>query len=373
MNVKDHKWYSPFLFLVGAILSFADPITDILSLVEFYRNDHKTWFGVGLAFVILPCLLFSILVLLKEVVDQSHGEDEGTCTMVNCCCIRTIARGLHPFFAGVARLQGFAFSLKKWWRGDDANDAEKLEKGNDLLLYIYASILFESVLESAPQFIIQLYAMNVQEQPVHIIQIISLPVSFLCLNWAFVMIDEMVWFNEEELGDLTLRHKIFIFITHFFLLSSRLFAVCYFTVTFKWWVMGVLLFHTFVIIIAKTILSQCSIGDREGCTVLLGLHWLRDDVSVMDSVSSENASRIVPFSNVLTVIENLVMILIFYFSQHSNSWFSLPVTVCVCLFSVIGSTMRIAGFRVFSEQERGRYAMDSPSSKNNNSAPAEIV
>ena len=242
MNVKDLEWYSPFVFLVGAILSFADPITDILSLVEFYRNDHKTWFGVGVAFVILLCLLFSIWVLSKEIVDKSHGEDEGTCTTVNCCCIscicrsciRTIARGLQPFSAALARLEGFAFSLKKWCRGDDANDAEKIEKGNDLLLYIYASVLFESVLESAPQFIIQLYAMNVQEQPVHIIQMISLPVSFLCLNWAFVMIDEMVWFNEEELGDLTLRRKIFIFITHFFLLSSRLFAVCYFTVTFKW-------------------------------------------------------------------------------------------------------------------------------------------
>ena len=48
MLVKDLKWYSPFVFFVGAILSFADPITDILTLVEFYRADHKTWFGVGL-------------------------------------------------------------------------------------------------------------------------------------------------------------------------------------------------------------------------------------------------------------------------------------------------------------------------------------
>ena len=124
--------------------------------------------------------------------------------------------------------------------------------------------------------------------------------------------------------------------------------------------------------IAKTIMS-CSIGDCEGCMVLLGLHWLRDDVSVMDSVSSENASVIVPFSNVLFLVENFVMILIFYFSQHSNSWFSLPVTVCVCLFSVIGSTMRIAGFCVFSGQERDRHVMDPPSNSNNNSAPAEIV
>ena len=42
MEVNDLKWYSPFLFLLGAILSFADQITDILTLVEFYHTDHKT-------------------------------------------------------------------------------------------------------------------------------------------------------------------------------------------------------------------------------------------------------------------------------------------------------------------------------------------
>ena len=32
MEEKDLKWYSPFVFFVGAILSFADPITGILTL-----------------------------------------------------------------------------------------------------------------------------------------------------------------------------------------------------------------------------------------------------------------------------------------------------------------------------------------------------
>ena len=379
MRVKDLKWYSPFVFLVGAILSFADPITDIITLVEFYRNDHKTWFGVGLAFVILPCLVFPILVYGKED-HECPGEGEGTFTMITYCrcCTRSMACGLHPFSAALARLEGFAFSLKKWWRGDDKNDAGKIEKGNALLLYIYLSVLFESVLESAPQFILQLYAMNAQEEPVHIIQMISLPVSFLSLNWAFVMIDEMVWFDDEfsdlvHLGDLTLRRKIFILLTHFFLLSSRLFAVCYFTVTFKWWVISVLLSHTFAIITADTILS-CSncVCDSYIVFLFLGLHWLRDDVSVL-AESSEGHLLIVLFSNVLSVIENFVMILMFYFSRHSNSWFSLPVTVCVCLFSAIGSTMRIAGLYVFIKQERGKDVMNPQSNSSDNSAPAEMI
>ena len=64
MEVEDLVWYSPFVFFGGAILSFADPITDILTVVEFYRSDHKTWFGVGLTFFLLPCFAYPLLFIL---------------------------------------------------------------------------------------------------------------------------------------------------------------------------------------------------------------------------------------------------------------------------------------------------------------------
>ena len=51
MEVEDLVWYSPFVFFGGAILSFADPITDILTVMEFDLAGHKTRFGVGLTFV----------------------------------------------------------------------------------------------------------------------------------------------------------------------------------------------------------------------------------------------------------------------------------------------------------------------------------
>ncbi|XP_015750461.1 PREDICTED: uncharacterized protein LOC107330350 [Acropora digitifera] len=364
MKVKDLKWYSPCLFLAGAILSVADPITDILTLVEFYRNDHKTLFGVGLFFIILPCLAFVILVTVKEIGGYFPEEEEGDINIL--CFARTVACGLHPFTAAFARLQGFVFSFKKWRGADDENDVN----GDHILIYIDLFLLFESVLEAAPQFIVQLYAINAQEEPVQIIQMISLLVSFLNLNWAFVITDEMLCFEEWE---FTLRRKIFIFLAEFLLLSSRIFAVCYFTVTFKWWVIGVLLFHTFVIVIAKTFLCCYeTIWDTLPVPLViisLGLHWLKDDAFVC----TKSRLQGVLLSNVLFVIENVVMILVFYFSQHSNSWFSLPVTVCVCSFSVLGSTMKIAGWYVFSEQERSQYVVDPKSNSNKHSALAEMM
>ena len=58
MAENELKWYRILEVLFGTILSIADPITDVLTLVEFYRTDHKTWFGVGLTFIILPTLFF---------------------------------------------------------------------------------------------------------------------------------------------------------------------------------------------------------------------------------------------------------------------------------------------------------------------------
>ena len=49
--------------------------------------------------------------------------------------------------------------------------------------------------------------------------------------------------------------------------------------------------------------------------------------------------RILNFA--LFVISNYFMILMFHFSQSSNAWYALPVTVFVCAFSVFWCIMRI--------------------------------
>ena len=55
------------------------------------------------------------------------------------------------------------------------------------------------------------------------------------------------------------------------------------------------------------------------------------------------------FSNVLFVIENITMILLFYFSHFPHTWYALPVTICVCLLTVLGAIMRLAHFSFLSK------------------------
>ena len=345
MEEEDLKWYSPFVLLVGAILSFADPITDILTLVEFYRADHITWFGVGLTFVLLPCLAFPV------------GYQARSMELSPSCCVRTAFCALHPFSAAFARLEALFHCLKNWWYKDKI-DSHSDSKAEDVLGYIFFAVLFEAVLECAPQFIIQLYAIIVQEEPAAIIQIISLPISFLTLAWAFTATDKMSLAECEIIPSsdaLKVKHQLALYATHLLLLSSRLFAICYFTVSYKWWVIGVLIVHCCVMVIATVIQNRDEYSwdaTKVFFTLLfMGIHSLRDDFTYITIEADENrAIRNVYFSHILFVLENFFMILTFYFTYHSNAWYSLPVTVCVCVFSVLGSTMRVCLSRWLSKR-----------------------
>ncbi|XP_066029825.1 XK-related protein 6-like [Pocillopora verrucosa] len=348
MEVKDLKWYSPFVFFAGAILSFADPITDILTLVEFYRADHKVWFGVGLTFVLLPCLAFPLAFHQLHISAPSLSPSN---------LARTALCTLHPFSAAFARLEAFLLSLKKC-RSKDETDLYFSVKAEGVLSYIDFAVLIEAVFECAPQFIIQLYAISVQEEPVAIIQIISLLISFLTLTWAFTATDKMSLVENNIIQSssyLNVKHQLALYGTHLLLLSSRLFAICYFTVSYKWWVIGVLMVHCCVMVIATVIQNRdkvnCDASHVLFTLLFMGIHSLRDDFTNITIGADKNrAIRIGYFSHILFVLENFFMILMSYFTYHPNAWYSLPVTVCVCVFSVLGSTMRICLLRCLSKR-----------------------
>jgi len=364
------KWYSVFVLLVGVILSFADPITDILTLVEFYRADHKTWFGVGLAFVILPCLFFPVPYCMNEDEEFKHY------TRVRKC-VQTLLCGCHPFSAALKRLEGFVFYLKQLMRGDEIDSHRRTMTEDDIQRNIFPYVSFESVLEAAPQFVIQLYAMNVQEEPVTVVQIISLPVSFVSLAWAFTTVDLEVHRREGNGNAWKVEYKLALFVTQVLLLSSRLFAICYFTVSYKWWVMGVLFLHIFVLVITDTVWicqrSLCLFDVSFIFILLYCLNWLRDDVSGMMRLllivrdNKKELGRMQLFSNVLFGLENLVMILLYYFSQHSSNWYSLPVTACVCVLSVIGAVIRVILFHFLYKDLDDEIVIDSQLNNSKNS------
>ena len=348
MAEKELKWYDIFVVLFGTILSFADPITDILTLVEFYRADHKTWFGVGLTFIILPSLFFLIANwnFERERDDKALEQKECQCTVWKY--IHVLVLGCNPLLPAWLKLQTLYCYLKKLLKLRKTD--EELE---GLMVWSKFAVLIEAALESAPQFIIQLYAMAVQQKSVSITQMVSLPVSFLSLAWASTVADELLHGTAEDIT-FSVRDRVLSFVTHLIILSSRLFAVALFTVSYKWWVTSVLIFHCTVITICDIVwvsTGQIFEGGKTFVLVLLScFHWLRDESSTIIHGEQFETDDDKPFirlqlvSHVLFVIENITMILLFYFSHFPHTWYSLPVTICVCLFSVLGTVMRLTHF-----------------------------
>ena len=90
-----------------------------------------------------------------------------------------------------------------------------------------------------------------------------------------------------------------------------------------------------------------------------------DNFAYSDEEEARVKQRMFLLSNILFVIENCTMILIFYrFSPFSNTWYALPVTVCVCSFSVIGAVARVAHvYFVTKKPNRGKYNPKSMSTQ----------
>ena len=364
------KWYRILEVLFGTMLSIADPITDILTLREFYRAGHKTWFGVGVTSIIFPTLFFLYGNFNIET-------DRGQWTAWKCTHVLVL--GCNPLLPAWLKLRTLIFYLKKLLnlrQGSNNTDqtGEDMYHYRELRKACKFAVLAEAALEAAPQFIIQLYAMAVQQQSVKIVQMVSLPVSFLSIAWASIVADEFLHSDEGDLK-FSVKDRVLHYVTHLFILSSRLFAVALFTVSFKWWVTSVLIFHCTVMAICDTTIWRCS---QRSCfctkiyvfvsVLFFCFHWLRDDLSMIvgdDETENSQVSQIKHFrrmqlvSNVLFVIENIIMILLFYFSHFPHTWYSLPVTICVCLFSILGAVMRLTHFYFLrKDPDDQSYEMD---------------
>ena len=349
MAENELKWYRILEVLFGTILSIADPITDVLTLVEFYRTDHKTWFGVGLTFIILPSFSF---LLINYGLNEDPRTDDEECQSKACKFTHVLVLGCNPLLPAWLKLRTLYCYLKtllKLWQGNNTDQTD--EDVDELLSLSKFGVLAEATLEAAPQFIIQLYAMAVQQQSVSIIQMVSLPVSFLSIAWASTVADEFIHRDEGDL-DFSVKDRVLLFVTHLFILSSRLFAVALFTVIYKWWVTSVLVLHCTEITICDRVWlcraqsAHSNVGRYES-VICFCLHWLRDDLSFLvigDYAEYTELLRMKLISNVLFVIENITLILLFYFSNFPHTWYSLPVTTCVCLFAVLGAVMRLTHF-----------------------------
>lgn len=375
------KWYDTIVLLVGSVLAAVDPVTDILTLREFYLKDHKIWFGVGLAFVVIPS--FILLVTSCYLQRISQGESKRSMGL-----IPGVLFGWNPLSLAYMRFKAFILcssNFKTLWQNETLED-DCREKIQQLIIDAYWSGRLEAFYESAPQFIIQLHATVVLQEQVSTIQIISLCTSLLSITWTFtddsvrkLIVLEGVRETDSIISKIITR--VVFYLSWLFHLSSRLLAITFFTVSFKWWAIAVFVFH-FIVLVAFY-----RVWGENIMIILTGLnHWQELDNKLSRAIgyllrasirntligyspepqifAKKNDSFLLITALPLfffNVIENVIMICVFYSKEEPHAWYSVPVTVSVCVFSLVGGLMKVTllyYYFILRERDRERNEQD---------------
>ena len=375
------KWYDTIVLLVGSVLAAVDPVTDILTLREFYLKDHKIWFGVGLAFVVIPS--FILLVTPCYLQRISQGESKWSMGLIPC-----VLFGWNPLSLAYMRFKAFILcssNFKTLWQNETLED-DCREKIRKQIIDAYWSGRLEAFYESAPQFIIQLHATVVLQEQVSTIQIISLCTSLLSITWTFTddSVRKLIVLEGVRETDSIISKiitTVVFYLSWLFHLSSRLLAITFFTVSFKWWAIAVFVFH-FIVLVAFYIVWGENI-----MIILTGLnHWQEPDNKLSRAIgyllrasirntligyspepqifAKKNDSflliRALPLF-FLNVIENVIMICVFYSKEEPHAWYSVPATVSVCVFSLVGGLMKVTllyYYFILRERDRERNEQD---------------
>lgn len=375
------KWYDTIVLLVGSVLAAVDPVTDILTLREFYLKDHKIWFGVGLAFVVIPS--FILLVTPCYLQRISQGESKWSMGLIPC-----VLFGWNPLSLAYMRFKAFILcssNFKTLWQNETLED-DCREKIRKQIIDAYWSGRLEAFYESAPQFIIQLHATVVLQEQVSTIQIISLCTSLLSITWTFTddSVRKLIVLEGVRETDSIISKiitTVVFYLSWLFHLSSRLLAITFFTVSFKWWAIAVFVFH-FIVLVAFYIVWGENI-----MIILTGLnHWQEPDNKLSRAIgyllrasirntligyspepqifAKKNDSFLLLWALplfFLNVIENVIMICVFYSKEEPHAWYSVPVTVSVCVFSLVGGLMKVTllyYYFILRERDRERNEQD---------------
>lgn len=296
--------------------------------------------------------------------------------------------GWNPLSLAYMRFKAFILcssNFKTLWQNETLED-DCREKIQQLIIDAYWSGRLEAFYESAPQFIIQLHATVVLQEQVSTIQIISLCTSLLSITWTFtddsvrkLIVLEGVRETDSIISKIITR--VVFYLSWLFHLSSRLLAITFFTVSFKWWAIAVFVFH-FIVLVAFY-----RVWGENIMIILTGLnHWQELDNKLSRAIgyllrasirntligyspepqifAKKNDSFLLITALPLfffNVIENVIMICVFYSKEEPHAWYSVPVTVSVCVFSLVGGLMKVTllyYYFILRERDRERNEQD---------------
>ncbi|KAL9980738.1 hypothetical protein ACROYT_G009374 [Oculina patagonica] len=346
------KWFHTFLFLFQAILSVADTTTDILTCLTYREQGNQQWFAVSLSVTLVTLTVLCVWSIIASTSRATQDTDDVEVanpdvifrsTRINvalgCLCVGPPLHSLQLFFFCACR-------FKELWKSSNGLRIEK-----DRLYYLYVHTLnlkmVEGLLESAPQLIIQVYAMVMQNsEKIELIQMISAPISFVALVWMFTSMEIL---REFENYNLKFLHNVLIFLSNVGMIAARSLAIIFFTVAFPWWLLLEFGVHWLLTNVIGIWLWR---SNRKQDMLVFIFAYSPLYLFVYSSYYLKKLRGNVPFSlalqdistiswHVLFTVENIAMIIsAHYLTSHDKAWFDTTALVVVLVGNIGGMLLK---------------------------------
>ncbi|XP_078681797.1 XK-related protein 7-like [Branchiostoma floridae x Branchiostoma belcheri] len=301
------------LFPLGLYLF--DVATDLSLAAQYYSSGDITWFGLTLAFVLVPSLFINFLSTGIALNEEDNALIAGI-----------------KLLLGVLQLGVFPAYFKLLYL---------LVKGEDIDEHVNVDFplvhLMEAMLESVPQLCLQLYILILTGDQVSVLKVISMLISLLSAVKAVVT----SYYYDIKEADRTFNRElakklVLLILWKVVELSVRVMVVGMFASAFKAWVILVFVVNVLILTLSVILLE-------EEARTLTGAMLASVAMAVDTFIMVFNVHRKQTFwlNTVLTLLGNITMVAVWYTLKAGQDWYDIPVLVAVIILSLVSTGLGI--------------------------------
>ncbi|OQV22900.1 XK-related protein 6 [Hypsibius exemplaris] len=231
-----------------------DYVMDWVVAAGFYRDGDYNWFGLTVAFIVVPHLTMMCFSLAWYLQDRKHHpSDQLQSFNSKQWLIRMVVLVLQlaPVLRYVDSLRyGYRFRNSKRLSRLDLYESLCFENADAAMLR-----LFEAFMEAAPQLVLQIYILAVKRinydkfDFLQVLQIVSIFTSWISLATAMATFHRAQRFSQHAKGSMSFAGTLMQFGWHLFIFESRVIAIALFTVRFPLWGPVVCTVHVLLMIV----------------------------------------------------------------------------------------------------------------------------
>ena len=265
------------LLFVGLLLYLFDCGSDIYVAIQYWKNNDTWWFGMTIGFIGVPSIIVNMISIIK---------------MINAwTCITAV---LQLSFLGCY--------------------IETLRSPDSKAVYFLAKLRYlETIMESAPQWCLQVYIM-LRQWYFPSYTVVSSVLSLASLAWSITTLEKERAIKKENVVEsrgikIGPIETVLFLIWQLFTLISRLSAIVLFAYVFRYYVIIFLAAHWLLLVVIIFLIQRHG-GESFGKSLLLSLLAASPSLFHVSKtvIPTEHPKAEITIGYIFILVENIIMV-----------------------------------------------------------------